>query len=323
MSEEQKQSEDLEGSKLDKGAVSDFIEMVTEKHNECPELRMDRYGFGAWSYSKMKVLEKCPLNFYLKYVLKIKVPSEIGGRTETLSADVGSAGHRILEFVMLGKQISDSFALTKKEYVPAKLTEKQWEDNVVNLEMSVIAFKERMDNFSRKHPIRRVFTEMRVGVTKDWEGCKFFDEEAYWRGIIDLCLQLEDGNLIILDHKTASGFTPTSTRNYDTQLNSYKPLFHHGVSPINGSQAGIHFIRAGEVKMGAYHSREEIEGKLVKSLEWELSGCVDRVSEIGYFKHVCGSYCQWCDYAAVCKSKEKFLLPLEKDTKKVIPIKKI
>lgn len=316
-------SEETQEKHLLKGDVQSFLDMVQEKHDDCPDLQMDRYGFGAWSYSKMKVLQKCPLQFYLKYVLKIKVPPELAGRTESLSADVGSAGHRVLEFIMLNKSIAEAFALTKKEFVPAKLTEDQWETKVTNMEMSVISFKERMDNFARRNPIRRVFTEMRVGVTKDWEGCRFFDEDAYWRGIIDLCLQLEDGNLIILDHKTAEGFVPTSTRNYDTQLNSYKPLFHHGVSPIQGSQAGIHFIRAGEVKMGEYHSKEDIEGKLVKSLEWELSGSVDKVSELGFFKHICGSYCQWCDYAAVCKSKDKLLKPLELSTKKVIPIKKV
>lgn len=306
-----------------KDAVKAFVEQVWEKHKECEPLQMDRYGFGAWSYSKMKVLQNCPFQFYLKYILKIKVPEAVGGRQETLSADVGSAGHRVLEFVMLGRSEADAFALTKKEFVPSKLTEAQWQEYVMSMEMSVSAFKERMDNFARRHPVKRVFTEMKIGVTKNWEGCTFFDKDAYWRGIIDLAMQLEDGGLVILDHKTASGFVPTSTRNYDTQLNSYKPLFHHGMTPVKGAQAGIHFIRASDIKMGEYHDKEQIEGKLVKGLEFELSGSVDRVSEMGYFKHVCGSYCKWCDYADVCKSKEKLFLPLEKDTKKVISIKKV
>lgn len=302
--------------------LKQFVQSIEDRAEECPELQMDRYGFGAWSISKLKVLQKCPLQFFLKYVLKIKVPEHIGGRQETLSADVGSAGHRILEFVMLGRPIDTSFALTKKEFVPSKLTEAQWESEVENLHMSISAFKDRMEGFTRRHPIRRVFTEMRVGVDKDWHGCTFFDDKAYFRGIIDLCLELEDGNLIILDHKTASGFTPTSTKNYDTQLNSYKPLFHFGVNPVQGAQAGIHFIRAGEVKMGEYHSVEDISTKLIRDLEWEFSGAVDRVSELGYFKHICGSTCKWCEYASMCKSPEKLLKPLEMGTKKFIPIAK-
>jgi hypothetical protein len=303
--------------------IKDFVDSVMEKHNDIDELRMDRYGFGAWSYSKASMLRKCPLQFYLQYVLKAKIPSDIGGRKDSLSADVGSAGHRVLELVMLGKTMEVAFATTKKEFVPAKLTEEQWAEKVLTMEMSVMAFKDRMDAFSRRNPIRRVFTEMRIGVTKDWEACAFFDNDAFYRGIVDLALQLENGDLVILDHKTAEGFVPTSTKIYDEQLNSYKPLFHYGISPVNGSQAGIHFIRAGDVKMGQYHSKEDIEGKLRTEVEWNLSGNVDRVAELGYFKHECGTYCKWCDWAPLCKAKEKFLKPLELDTKRVIPIKPI
>lgn len=317
-------SEELEKSPAEitnKEATENFLESIWEKHKEQEPLQMDRYGFGAWSISKLKVLQKCPLNFYLKYVLKIKVPEDVGGRTETLSADVGSAAHRVLEFVMLGKGQNESFAATKKEFVPSKLTEAQWVEHVESLEMQVSSFKERMDNFNRRNPIKRVFTEMKVGVTKDWEGCAFFDKEAYFRGIIDLCIQLQNGDLVIIDHKTGGG--EGSLRPYEAQLNSYKPLFHHGVTPINGAQAGIHFIRAQDVRMAEYHKREDIETKLIKSLEWDMSGAVDWVSELGFFKHVCGNYCRWCDYASVCKSKDKLLKPLELDTKKVIQIKKV
>jgi hypothetical protein len=306
-----------------KERIEGFVESLMEKASSIDELRMDRYGFGAWSYSKASMLRKCPLQFFLQYVMKVKMPADIGGRKDSLSADVGSAGHRVLELIMLGRSLEAAFATTKKEFVPTKLTEEQWSEKVLTMEMSVIAFKDRMDAFGRRNPIKRVFTEMRIGVTKEWEACAFFDDEAFYRGIVDLGLQLENNDLVILDHKTADGFVPTSTRNYDEQLNSYKPLFHYGISPVSGSQAGIHFIRASDVKMGQYHTKEDIEGKLRKEVEWNLSGNVDRVAEIGYFKHECGTYCKWCDWAPLCKSKEKYLKPLELGTKRVIPIKAI
>lgn len=315
--------EEVITSNVPKERIKEFIDVIMSKHANIDELQMDRYGFGAWSYSKASMLKKCPLQFYLNYVLKVKVPTDVGGRKESLSADVGSAGHRVLELIMIGRTLEVAFATTKKEFVPSKLTEAQWNEKVVTMEMSAISFKERMDSFARRNPVKRIFTEMRIGVTKDWEACAFFGEDAYYRGIVDLALQLESNDLIIIDHKTAEGFTPTSTRIYDDQLNSYKPLFHYGISPVSGSQAGIHFIRASEVKMGQYHSKEEVEGKLRKELEWSLSGNVDRVSELGYFKHECGSYCKWCDWASLCKSKEKYLKPLELDTKRVISIKSI
>ena len=74
--------------------------------------------------------------------------------------------------------------------------------------------------------------------------------------------------------------------------------------------------------MGQFHEKDAIENKLIKQLEWDISGAVDSVTETGFFKHVASSSCDWCDYSSICKSKEKLLKPLELDTKhKVIPIK--
>lgn len=305
-----------------KERIKEFIDELMVKSSEVKELQMDRYGFGSWSYSKANMLKNCALQFYLNYVMKVKMPPDIGGRRDMSSADIGSAGHRILELVMMGKKLDVSYDIAKSEFVPMKLSDQQWVDKVLTMEMSIISFKERMDAFARRHPFKRIYTEMKIGVTKDWKSCAFFDKDAYYRGIIDLGLELEDGSLILVDHKTAEGFTPTSTRVYDNQLDAYKVLFNYGIKPVAGSQAGIHFIRAGDVKMGKYHSNAEIQGKLKTELEWDLSGKVDRVTEMGYFKHECGSYCKWCDWATLCKSKEKYLKPLELGTRRVIPIAK-
>ena len=34
---------------------------------------VSREGLGAWSYSKKKTLQQCPLKFFLSYILKWKV----------------------------------------------------------------------------------------------------------------------------------------------------------------------------------------------------------------------------------------------------------
>lgn len=316
----EKNVEPLEPKDRDE-AVKLFVDNAMDAIEQCDEMQMDRYGFGAWSISKLKVLNKCPLNFFFKYVLKLKVPEIIGGRQETLSADVGSAAHRILELVMMGKTQSVSYELTKKEFVPEKLTDEQWVEYVESLDVQISAFKERMDAFFRKHSVKRVFTEMKIGVTKDWEPCGFFAKDVYFRGIVDLSVKLDDGTLIIIDHKTG-GFSGGGIKVYESQLNSYKPLFHFGVEPVTGSLAHIHFIRDSEVKAGQFHDSSTIEKRLVNQLEWDFDCAVDRVKEIGYFKHVAGSTCKWCDYQSLCK-QDKVLKPVELATKRVIPIKKV
>lgn len=299
--------------------VQRFVNSIYTQDKEFVDLKMDKYSLGPWSISKLKVLRKCAFQFYLKYILKIKIPEDVAGRPDTVSADVGSAAHLILEHVMCGKSIQDAYKLSRKEYGPDKLTDEQWAERVETLETSINAFKDRMDALGRRHKIKRVFTELRIGVTKDWEPTGFFAKDVYIRGVIDLIVQLEDGCILIFDHKTGGG--EGSLRPYEDQLNSYKVLFHFGIDPIKGAQSYIHFIQAGEIKPSYFSDVEEIEGKLKDMLEFDIEGAIDAVGEVGFFKHVRGGYCKWCDFDAICKSKE--LKPLELGTKRFFPIKKV
>ena len=298
-----------------------FMVALAAKDAEFKTLSMDKYSLGPWSISKMKMLQKCPLQFYIKYVLKMKIPEDVGGRSDTTSADIGSAAHLILEHVMQGKSIEESYAISRKEYGQDKLSDELWAERVATLEVNILAFKDRMDALGRKHKIRKVYTELRLGVTRDWKPTGFFSDDVYMRGVIDLVVELEDGVALITDHKTGGGVG--SLRPYETQLDSYKVLYHHAAKKVRAAQTYVHFIGIGEVKSSYLSSAEDISGKLKDMLEFELEGSVDSVAEKGYFKHVCGSYCRWCDIATICKSKEKLLKPLELGTKRFFEIKKI
>jgi hypothetical protein len=301
-------------------SIETFVKNVGEKDAAITEVGLDKYSLSPWSISKLKCIQKCPFQFYLKYVLKIKVPEDVAGEQDTQAADVGSSAHRILELVVLGKDVSTAFKLTKAEFVPKKLTEEQWKEHVENLEMSVIAFKDRMEKVERNYKIKRLFTELRLGVTKDWEATQFFADNVYFRGIIDLVIQLENNDILIIDHKTGGG--EGSIRPYEDQLNSYKPLFSKGVQPVGGAQAGIHFIRAQDVKMGEYSTKEEVETRLIRELEWTLEGAVERVKDLGFFKHIRGPYCKYCEYdQAGCKAG--LLKPVELGTRKFFEIKQV
>lgn len=301
-------------------ARAKFLAAIQAAHDELVAIKMDWITLGPWSMSKLKVLDKCPFQFYLKYILKIKVPDVIAEKDDPLSANVGSAAHRILELTLLGKSVDDSFTATLKEFVPAMLTQEQWEEKVVPLEYNITSFKERIEALARNHPIKRVLTELRMGVTKDWEPTGFFAENVWYRGVIDLIIMLANGDVIIIDHKTGGG--EGSVKVYKPQLDSYKVLFHHGINKIEGAQSGIHFIAAGEVKMADYSDKAEIEGKLRRSMEWNTQAAIDKTVEFGYFKHIRGSWCKWCDYDRQgCKSAE--LKPLELSTKKFFPIKAV
>lgn len=272
-------------------------------------------GLGPWSHSKLKVLKNCPLKFYLQYVIKQtpKSKPEISVNTEN-----GKAAHRILEFVLAGKSIEKAYALTRPEYKDT-LSDANWEELVVPLEYNIFKFKERIDEFEVKNGIKRIFQELRIGVTKDWEPTGFFSDDVYFRGVIDLVMQMEDLNVIYVDHKLGTS-AAQGMRNFNDQLNTYRVLFNSGVAKTTGSQVAIHHIREGEVTFGEQMDTEQTHESLVNRLEFSIQGAIDQTLELGFFKHIAGNGCQYCDYRPECRSKE--LLPLEKATKKWFEIKK-
>lgn len=294
----------------------DLVAYIEESSNKLDHIEMDRYAFGPWSISKLKSLEKCPLQFYLKYILKIKLPKELEAMRDTSMADVGSTAHRILECVMQGKSISDSYKIAKEEFSPSKLSEEKWQSSIESLEMNIVNFKERMETFERNNPFHKVFTEVRLGVTKDWEPAGFFDKNVYFRGVVDLGIYLKNQDLIIIDHKHGGGFGGISM--YSTQLDAYKPLLYYGVGKYRSAQSGIHFIKEGKIQLGEPSTAQQVEGSLVNKFEFLLDGAIDTVKEKGYFKHIRGGHCKWCEYDEVCQPKK--LLEVEKSTKRFIPI---
>jgi CRISPR/Cas system-associated exonuclease Cas4 (RecB family) len=278
------------------------------------KLELTPYGLGAWSYSKVKCLKNCPLQFYLRYVLKIKPLTK---PPISLVTEVGKAAHRVLEFVVKGKSISDSFKATRKEF-DSILSEDQWTDNVLNLEYSMSIFREKMDVFEKRNPIKRVFPEIKVAVDRDWKPTGFFSEDCHFRGVIDLALQMDNKDALYIDHKTGAPVI-MGVRSFQEQLNTYKVLFHYGIEKTTGGQAGIHFIREGETLLDNYANADEIENSLKGRVEFSIEGAIDTVKEIGFFKHKRGQYCNYCDFNEDCKAG--VFKPIVEDSKKWFPIK--
>lgn len=273
-------------------------------------------GLGPWSYSKKKSLEQCPLKFFLQYVLKLKVPPIEDGSLP--SNHIGSALHQILEDVTIGKSVEGSYIRAKQKYFDL-VTPEHWETYVVGNEYNVIDFRRKLDEFEAKHKVKRYLCEIRLAVTKEWEPTDFFAQNCYYRGVVDLVIQLENQDAIIIDHKSnlnSNGFC--STKYFKEQLEVYKPLIHHGLAPLRGAQSGVHFISDGKVVLDEYHDADTISSRLRNRMEFSVENAVQAVVETGYFKKSTGSFCKWCDYREMCKGKEKLLKPYEEMSKELL-----
>lgn len=303
-----------------KKKINEVIEGIEFPEIDPDSIQISAVGMAPWSYSKMNMLKKCPFQFYLKYLLKAKntVSPKIFVR------DVGKAAHRIIELIIMGKEVEKAFKITKEEYAK-DLTPEEWEEGVETLEMSMNSFKERMDKFNDNYSVKRVFQEIQVAVTKDWEPTGFWADDCFFRGVIDLCMLMEvEGSdlpdAMFVDHKTGA---PASMgiRNFQPQLDSYKVLFHFGIQRLLGATSGVHFIRDGEIKIGDYSTQDNIETTLRGALEFTLESVIEITKERGFFKHVAGGHCKYCEYSDACKGKK--LVDIEKSSKKWFEIKQV
>lgn len=323
MLEQQEQAEALDPkTSITEKEVQDLVKLAEELDAALPnELQFNIDDQGPWSMSKLKALQKCPFQYYLKYIAKFKLPRHYQIQDDPVSANLGKAAHEILESVMIGSKVDSAYKKVKQIYVGTKiLTEDQWKNGVDSLEYSISRFAERIESFARENPIKRVLTELRIGVTRNYEPTGFFSDDVWLRGVVDLVLMLACKDVLIFDHKKGGG--QGGVRNYTEQLDLYKLLFHCGIEPVLGAQSGINFIEAGSVDMAGYSTAKEIETDIRSKFEWNLQGALDKTKETGYFKHIRGSLCKYCEYdKAGCKSGA--MKPLELKTKRFFEIKKV
>ncbi len=298
--------------------MKEFVDLVVDLDSKVNLPEVSLGSFAPWSYSKYFMLKRCPFSFYLQYVLKVKVPKELDIREDPISAATGLALHEIAERIVKGDTLEVAYAATKTKYELSGLKGEIWEEKVGSNYVNLSKFEERINSFIRLNPIKRIYTEVKVGITKDYKPTEFFSKDVYYRGVLDLVILLECLDAIVIDHKTGGeegGLTPKKP-----QLDWYKVLVHYGIHKIIGVQTGIYFMNAGEILLEDYVGKQDIENTIKNKIEMSLEGVVEMLKELGYFKHIRGYYCKWCKFDQIgCKNKE--LKSVELNTKRWFPIK--
>ena len=123
----------------------------------------------TWSYSAATTFEKCPKQYQHLYVLK-----DVKTDPNHKHFLYGNEVHKAAElYVRDGVELPEKFNI----------------------------FKSILDKVKRIPGDK--YCEHKIGLTKDLEPCGFFDDNVWWRGVLDLLVIDKDKNLAtVIDYKT-------------------------------------------------------------------------------------------------------------------------
>jgi hypothetical protein len=257
---------------------------------ENKKTRLPLVEFAPWSPSKADLANTCALAFKYRYVEKIK------SDTKGSAAKIGTAAHRVQEHVLNGEHSNQAVALTLDEYA-ADLTTMEVE-KVRSFTPNIEAFKIRLDRLAQKHPVANVFVEKKWAITQDFSPCDWDAPDAMIRGVVDLALELESGQLLIIDHKSGR---PWGLSKYMTQLDIYAIFGLAHVSRLKAVQCGVHYISNADLKWADVRKAEYI---ITVLQPWLLNLLNARTLRLEGFTPTVSRYCSWCDFRNICPARE-------------------
>lgn len=285
--------------------IPELVESVTDRVKTL-DLDISSSGFGTWSHSRLKQLMNCPLQFLLKTVLKISYEQsqeEKGDNDQQYLRYIGLAAHKVLEDMVIGIPFEEALARQEAEFKPS-MGEERWKE-MYNLKDNMESFCYRLERFDHLHTIRKLTCEQQLAVDKDWNAVNFHSKNAFFRGILDLSVHLENNDVALFDHKNG-GSAKYGIRNYELQLKTQSLLFVAANREVRGTIPFIHFIQEGDVAGGrSYYPREQVLNDFTKTLHSCIDGALDNLTTSAKFRHRTGNYCNYCDFQPICRGGKR------------------
>ena len=251
----------------------------------------------VWSMSKLKLLEACPLQFYLSYIKKLRVTDE---NQDTTERDLGTTIHYLLEMMQSGMTIAEAYEETELKY-HGIVGESNW-PRVLGMLPRVRKFNRMMHDRDEATPFDYVEPEMKLAVDKDWNSVDFFSPDAFFRGVIDYTARIGDKALVIDFKKGGNGWL---TKYHSPQLMSYLALDYFCNGAFTEGTSYIYYVEKGELSRGPILEGDMIKTHTRKWLEDKIETAIKNVEDEGYFKHQRCNMCKYCDYAPMCKGGKR------------------
>ncbi len=285
--------------------INDFIEQIVSEV-EKTTINFSRTGFGTWSHSKLKTFSSCYLLFLLKNILKVEYTpslSELEKLSTLRMKYTGLVAHSILEDMLKGLDFDDSYRKVKEKN-PEYFDEDGWSE-IYTLKDRLELFKDRFDFFASSNNMTSFKTEQKLAIDVNHNPVHFNSKNAFFRGVLDLSMTLENKDVILFDHKNG-GSAEHGLRNYEAQLKSQALLLAVNQSDIEAVVPFIHFIQEGGIAGGSYkYSKERILDEFLDSILSRVDGGLEILLEKGSFKQSSCNLCQYCEFNAMCKTGKR------------------
>lgn len=239
-----------------------------------------------WSPSKAALLSQCTKAFEYRYILHAQ-GIESGTESRT-----GTSVHRAQELVL--ENVEPRIAIEQAISEVKNLTVSEIE-TVKSFTSAIIKFKQKLEQFTRKHPITHSFREKKLAVNNLFELCDYNSPDCFIRGNIDVLLVTESKHLIIIDHKTGK---KRPMEKHLSQLDIYTVLGLANYPEAVGAQTAIHYVGYNnDIDWGPARSRAQAEMLLHPYLQKYLSDQAQRLDQI---EATITPLCKWCNYRTIC-----------------------
>lgn len=234
-------------------------------------------GKNYYSYSKISCYNTCPLQYYLQYVQKVKLP-------KIYSYDVmkGQIFHYYAEIYKGDRREALADAFTAHEDVSQEFIDKLTKD-----EKQLITDKCRLydELWKNKFKNENVQHEFKLQI----------DEKYVFTGYIDVLLAHSDGTYTILDFKTAKTINASlyadQIRTYAYFLNKQKGI------PINKIKGAVFFPFASTSFPGENWQDVTVTEANVKKTITKFEETIEKIETGEINKEpVLNFLCQWCSF---------------------------
>lgn len=249
-----------------------------------------------FSHTKLQVFERCPLQYKLKYISRLKPVRE-----DTIEAFMGGCVHGTLELLYrdLLKTKVNSLANLLEFY--DKTWQVEWNDEIkitnpdYNKEHYYNLGKKCIENYYNKYaPFDQ---DQTIGIEKK-VSLKWGDYEII--GYIDRLTREKDGIYAVHDYKTNSSIFTQDYADKDRQLGLYAAFVRQEIKEAKDVKLVWHFVAFGE---DVKSDRQEKQLKELKNNVLELIEEINTAEKEDKFPAK-ETKCDWCGFWQFCPKKK-------------------